>query len=355
MAHTEPRMSTGDVGSAELAQAALSLVGQSLAMKSGESLVVVCDEESARVAEALARAGKAQGADVTVSRLDQMRSASTGVGDRPHKVLPDAVRRAMRGAKACVFLATAPHQELGMREELFHLVQANSIRHAFMPDMTPRAFVQSLALEYDRVALWGKGMRSRLDLARRLSVTSPAGTALEVTLADGARWEARLGEIIPGKGVALPAGALYGVPARSDGVFVANASVGEFFGARHGLLLGTPIRFEIADGRVVAADAPKARELQGDVRRMLTFAPNSDRIGVVAVGVNMGILAPTGRAEIDENLPGLHLVIGDPAGRHPEAAKSWGARTSFSACQAGSRVSVDGTVVIDAGKIVSVL
>jgi aminopeptidase len=340
----------------DIASASLALVGRALLVKPGENLVVVCDAESAVVGQAIARAGEAKGARVTVSRLDQMRSiASNHSGERPHRVLPDALRRAMRVAQSSVFVASAPPLELMMREELFHLVQGNSIRHAYMPNVTSRSFVQSMALDYDRVCLWGRRMQARLDVARRLSVSSPAGTNLELSFNAPSSWVSQLGEIVPGKCVALPAGVLYGVPASIDGVFVANASVGEFFGARHGLLASTPIRFTIEGGRVVSAEAPAAEELERDVRSMLEFAPNSDRIGVVAVGVNMGIVSPTGNSAIDEKTPGLHLIVGSPTGRHPGASVPWSARTSFSACQASARVAVDGEVLIESGKVVSVL
>jgi aminopeptidase len=343
-----------DDASTNLAQAATVLVTRYLGVESGANFVVVCDAESASVTHAVTRAAQAIGAHVTVARLDHMRSASSNdAGERPHRVLPDTLRRWMEVAQASVFVASEPPKELSMREELFHIVQANAICHAHMPDITPRAFVQSLALGHDRVALWGRGMRGRLEFARQIETTSPGGTALKVTLTDPTRWIPRFGEITPGKCVALPAGVLFGVPARIDGVFVANASVGEFFGERHGLLLQTPLRLVIDDGRVVTAEAPLAPDLARDVRSMLTFAANSNRVGLVAVGVNMGIVAPTGRSVIDENMPGLHLIVGDAAGHCSDV--SWRARTTFAACQAGARVSVDGSIVIDAGKIVSVL
>jgi leucyl aminopeptidase (aminopeptidase T) len=338
----------------DLAQAATALVARSLGVESGANFVVICDAESAGVALAVGRAAEAIGANVTTARLDHLRSAATNeTGERPHKVLPDALRREMQIAHASAFVASAPQKERSMREELFHLVEVRGVCHAHMPDITPRAFTQTFALGYDRVAVWGEGIRRRLEFARRLHTKSPAGTALEVTLADPCRWIPRLGEVAPGACVAFPAGAIFGVPERLDGIFVANASVGEFFGARHGLLLRTPLRLVIDDSRVVSVEAPLARDLVRDVRSMLQFAENSDRIGLIAVGVNMGIEAPTGWSAMDENLPGLHLVVGDPASHY--SGVSWSARTTFAACQAGAQVTVDGSVVIDAGKIVSVL
>lgn len=85
---------------------------------------------------------------------------------------------------------------------------------------------------------------------------------------------------------------------------------------------------------------------------MLSVAPNSDRVGLAAIGVNVGVEAPSGEASVDQTMPGLHLILGDPAGKIP--ALSWSARTSFVACQSGCRVSIDGSLAIENGKIVSV-
>jgi hypothetical protein len=66
--------------------------------------------------------------------------------------------------------------------------------------------------------------------------------------------------------------------------------------------------------------------------------------------VNEGVDEATGEAAVDQNLPGLHLFVGDPAGR--ATGVRWTARTSFAACQARSSVTVDGMRTIDAGRLV---
>jgi len=111
------------------------------------------------------------------------------------------------------------------------------------------------------------------------------------------------------------------------------------------------VKLTIEAGRVTKVEAQSA-ELQTDIEKMLAFAPNSDRVGLVAIGVNEGVDVPTGEAVVDQNLPGLHLFIGDPAGR--ATGVTWSARTSFAACQAGSSVSIDGMLSIDSGRIVIV-
>jgi hypothetical protein len=221
-----------------------------------------------------------------------------------------------------------------------------------MPGLSPRAFAYGMKMDASRLESWGRAMERRLELARALDVESTAGTKLRLDFPADYRWAESLGVISPGKWAQLPAGALYAQPDSVDGVFVANASFGEFFGAREGILLHKAVKLHIERGRVARVEAPAAPELARDVEAMLSVAPNSNRIGLAVVGVNVGLEAPTGDAAVDQNLPGLHLVIGDPAGRI--ANSSFSARTSFFACAAGGRVSVDGSMAIDGGKVVSV-
>jgi len=341
-----------DVTAAELAHAAEVLVRTAIRLKPSERFVVVSDAESAAVGEALAQIAGTVGGHVTHARLDVLKSVSTGhTGDRPHKVLPDLVRRAMLASQASAFVASAPHGELSMREQLLHIVGACGVRHAHMPGITQPAFARGMRLDYERVIAWGRALGRRLEYAHYLESDSTAGTHLRITFSTDNRWVPRLGTLAPGKWVNFPAGAIYASPQSVDGVLVANASLGEFFGAREGLLLKKPVKLTIEAGRVTKVEAQSA-ELQTDIEKMLAFAPNSDRVGLVAIGVNEGVDVPTGEAVVDQNLPGLHLFIGDPAGR--ATGVTWSARTSFAACQAGSSVSIDGMLSIDSGRIVIV-
>ena len=339
-----------DVSDAELSHASEVLLHSALKVRENERFVVVADGETAALGEAIARAGTRAGAIVTHARLDQLKSVSTGhTGDRPHKVLPDLVRRAMLAAQTSVFVATAPYQELSMREQLLHIVGACGVRHAHLPGITTRAFAAGLRLDYDQVAAWGRAMFRRLEFTQHVHATSEAGTDLELTFGADPRWVPRLGSLAPGKWVNFPAGAIYASPESANGVLVANASLGEFFGAREGLLLHKPVVFTFENGRVVKVEAPLSPELENDVRQMLAFAPNSDRVGLVAIGVNDGIDVATGEAVVDQNLPGLHLFIGDPSGR--ATGVRWSARTSFAACQSSSTVEIDGSIAIDRGRV----
>lgn len=337
-----------DVGSDELAKAADVLVQTALRVAPGERFVVVGDLPTMPILAALEQSGRAAGAEVASLRLDELRSYSTNhSGERPHKVLPDAVRRAMLSAQASVFVASAPRAEASMRDQLQHVVGACRVRHAHLPGITPAAFAAGLAVCHATIAESGKALLHLLEVGREITCTSPEGTNL-VVHPGARRWVSRFGKVEPGESVTFPTGSLCVAPESIRGCFAATASLGEFFGARE-RLLREPILFDIEDGAVVRITCSGSPELVRDVEAMLAVAPNSERVGLVILGLNPGARHPVGAAAVDQHRPGLHLVIGDPQSKL--TAAGWSARTSFAACQARSTVLVDGVPVAEGGRL----
>lgn len=339
------------IGEEDLTRAATVLVKTALRVAAGERFVAVGDLESQPMLAALEAAARAQGAEAASLRIDLLRSYSTNhSGERPHKVLPDAVRRAMLSAQASAFVASAPHAESSMRDQLLHVVGACRIRHAHMPGISPVAFATGLVTDHGTIAETARAFERRLEVAREIAVESPDGTKLVVRTGKAHRWIARTGIVAPGEHSPFPTGSIVATPEEVDGTFVASASLGEFFGVREGLLR-EPVAFTISGARVTDVSCPKNPQLVRDIEAMLKVAPNSERIGLVVLGVNTGILEPVGDASVDQHRPGLHLVIGDPMSKLTGAG--WTARTSFAACQARSSVLVDGAVVVGDGRVVA--
>jgi leucyl aminopeptidase (aminopeptidase T) len=337
-----------DVGTEELSKAADVLVRTALRLAPGERFVIVGDGPTTPILAALEWAGRAADAEVASLRLDELRSYSTNhTGERPHKVLPDAVRRAMLSAQASVFVASAPRAESSMRDQLQHVVAACRVRHAHLPGITPAAFAAGLAVCHAQIAESGKALLHLLEVGREITSTSPEGTNL-VVHPGARRWVTRFGHVAPGESVLFPTGSVCVSPESVRGCFAATASLGEFFGARE-RLLREPILFHIEDGAVVRVECAGSPELVRDVEAMLAVAPNSERVGLVVLGLNPGSPEPVGMASVDQHRPGLHLVIGDPQSKL--TSPGWTARTSFAACQARSSVQVDGVPIADGGRL----
>ena len=326
----------------ELDVASRRMVDSALRLQSGQALVVIGDASSSRIGDAISRAASAAGGRVRMIWLDE-------IGPRPMSALPEEVVSALTRCDASVYVASAPHEELLMRQHLLHTVGVERIRHAHMPGISAFEFARGMRVDYDEVARDGRRVLARLERGSTVAVSSPAGTLLRVYFDPDTRWYAQLGELLPGRWGNLPAGALYATPSGVHGTFVANASLGEFFGRREGSLMRAPVVFDVTDGRIARVRAPTPA-LQRDLEAVLAVGPNSDRIGLVAVGVSDSLRDPSGEALVDQNLPGLHLCIGDPAARVTGA--TWTAPTSFAACQCASTVGVDGETIVREGRLV---
>ena len=331
------------IGEEDLARAATILVKTALRVAPSERFVAVGDAESQPMLAALEAAARELGAEAASLRIDLLRSYSTNhSGERPHKVLPDAVRRAMLSAQASAFVASAPHAESSMREQLLHVVGACRIRHAHMPAISPLAFATGLVTDHGAIADTAKNYERRLEVAREIAVESPEGTKLVIRTGKGHRWIARTGIVNPGEHANFPTGSIVATPEEVDGAFVVSASLGEFFGVREGLLRDR-VTLKIEGARVTGVECEKNPQLVKDIQTMLKVAPNSDRIGLVVIGINQGIFEAVGDVSVDQHRPGLHLVIGDPMSKL--TAPGWTARTSFVATQVRSTVLVDGEIL----------
>jgi leucyl aminopeptidase (aminopeptidase T) len=301
------------------------------------------DALSQEIALALAAAAEHVGAEIQIVDLDEQ-------GPRPLPTLSDWANSMFRTAAASAFVARAPRGEIGLRQEVLHLVVQHGVRHAHMPDISMLGFARGMRIDYHEVAAYGQRLLGKVANAKRLRATSPGGTDLEVLLDEPVAWFPQFGILERGRWGNLPAGAVYTSPKDVEGEFVADASLGEYFGAREQSLADNPVRFLIEYGRVTGVRACDP-ELQREIERMLDFADNSDRVGLVALGVNFGITEATGEALVDQNMPGLHISIGDPAANITGA--KWSARTSFAACQSVSSVYVGDAGIIQRGRVLT--
>jgi leucyl aminopeptidase (aminopeptidase T) len=340
-----------------LLRAARVLTRTALFLRTDERFVVVEDAASRAIGDALARAAAEAGVWVKRFDLDAVRDEPQRAAFvdrsrstiRPLRLLPEGLKASLAYASASAFVANAQHAETAMRQAVLHAVAEHGIRHAHMPGVSEQSFVAGLQIDYAALARVGNEALTVLETAKQITCESEAGTNLTIDLGEEGRWFAQLGVLAPGKWGNVPAGALYASPQDVTGVLVADASLGEFFGVREGLLTQKPVRFEVDSGRVRAVSCPACPELQRDLEAMLAFSANSSRVGLVAIGVNYGVERPTGEAMVDQNLPGLHIGVGDPAGKSTGAA--WSAPTCFAACQAKSRVAVDGEVIASGGSL----
>jgi leucyl aminopeptidase (aminopeptidase T) len=183
--------------------------------------------------------------------------------------------------------------------------------------------------------------------ARLLTVRSPGGTSLTATFDPAHAWVKTSGIINPRYWSNLPAGEVFTTPKSVDGTFVCDGTAGDYFNAKYGVLERTPLVLEIRGGRLVSARCDRA-DLQRDFWDYCHTDANSDRVGELAFGTNLGLQRMIGILLQDEKVPGVHLAFGDPYGSQTHA--DWKSRTHVDVLTRGCDVWIDDEQVIAAGQ-----
>jgi leucyl aminopeptidase (aminopeptidase T) len=324
----------------DLVNAGRRILDGALGIVPGERVVIVVDRERKDLATALVEVTHTIGATAEVVDLADL-------GARPLRRLPEKLEAILRAAQASVFLAGIDDGEQSMRWELQQFVRANSLRHAHMIGATRRSLIAGFSVDPSRILDATRAVRTRLRPDSTLRLRSTAGSDLEVKLDPRHRWAEHVGVIRPGRSEFLPSGKLVTTPADVNGVFVVNASIGGQAGAAAGLLERIPVRVEIEAG-VCKSVRCVDRALQRGLEEFLRREHNLDRVGLVILGTNVGILRSVGEAVCDENIPGLHLAFGCPF--PDQTGASWSTRTQLTMTGAAADVDLDGAALLRSGR-----
>src|SRR5437762_3527409 len=327
---------------AELEPGARNAVEVCLAIQPDERVALIADEASGDVAASLAAALDEVGAPwhgVVIERVAQ----------RPMTVAPEEVIDALERADAGILCVQPQQGELGARMEIVSVVERRGIRYAHMVGVTSQIMRQGMRADYRLVDDLSQCLCRRMRDARSLRVESPGGTSLTATFDPSLAWVKTSGLINRRYWSNLPAGEVFTTPASVDGVFVCDGTAGDYFGPKYGDLSATPLRLEIAGGRLRAASCARA-DLEREFWDYCHTDEHSDRVGELAFGTNIALDTMIGVLLQDEKIPGVHLAFGDPYGSQTGAP--WKSRTHIDVLTRACDVWIDDEQVIARGRYV---
>lgn len=332
------RMSFG-IAPSELMPGAKNAVDVCLGVRSGERVAVIADEVSRSVAASLERALKDRGAEFTGLLLEDY-------GPRPMTVAPTAVLNALEKADVGVLCMTPQPGELGARMAIVQLVERRQIRYAHMVGVTPEIMQQGMRADYRKVDELSNKLRERMLRAATLTVKTERGTSFSAHFDPQLDWVKTSGLISPRYWSNLPAGEVFTTPATVDGTFVCDATAGDYFNGKYGDLEATPLLLKISGGRLVHAECPR-KDLEEEFWKYCHTDENSDRVGELAFGTNLGLTRMIGILLQDEKFPGVHIAFGDPYGSQTHA--DWKSRTHVDVLTRNCDVWIDEDQVIEKG------
>ena len=324
----------------DLLPGARNAVQTCLGVQRGEHVALIADEPSRDVAAAIEQALHEAGADARCLRIE-------AVSSRPMMAAPPAILAALEAADAGILCVQPQEGELAARMAIVGVVERRRIRYAHMVGVTPQIMNEGMRTDYRQVDRLSQQLCERMPSARLLTVRSPGGTALTATFDPALAWVKTSGIINPRYWSNLPAGEVFTTPRSVDGTFVCDGTAGDYFNAKYGSLEGTPLVLEIRDGRLVSARCDHV-ELERDFWSYCHTDANSDRVGELAFGTNLGLHEMIGILLQDEKVPGVHLAFGDPYGSQTLA--DWKSRTHVDVLTRGCDVWIDDEQVIAEGQ-----
>jgi leucyl aminopeptidase (aminopeptidase T) len=323
----------------EYSAGARNAVTACLRVQQQEKVTLITDEATLQIAAALAveldRIGCQWNAFVLETEAEEefataeARSRSLPVAKatlqmktaRPLAAMPRVILDDMETSQVSIFAVQTQAHELHSRMQMTDVVNRRRMRHANMAGITGEIMMQGMCADFDEVDRISQAVLDKVRAATYLRATTAAGTDIHAQFGPEYRWLKTSGIIGKSKErwCNLPGGECYTTPAEVNGVFVVDGVAGDVLGARYGLLRGHPLTIAIEGNRIARATS-KNKALERDFWEITRADANSDRVGELAIGTNVGVERLIGNILQDEKFPGVHLAFGDPYGAHTGAA-----------------------------------
>jgi leucyl aminopeptidase (aminopeptidase T) len=324
----------------ELMPGAKNAVETCLAVRADDHVALIADEASRTVAASLEEALRQNGTACVSLLLEDF-------GPRPMQGAPPPVLDALEKADVGILAMNPQPGELGARMAIVKVVERRRIRYAHMVGVTPQIMQQGMRADYKMVDRLSDRLRERMLRAETLTVKSGAGTSFAAHFDRGLDWVKTSGLISPRYWSNLPAGEVFTTPATLDGTFVCDATAGDYFNGKYGDLQATPLKLTIRDARLVGIECQR-KDLEEEFWTYCHTDENSDRVGELAFGTNLGLSEMIGILLQDEKFPGVHIAFGDPYGSQTHA--DWKSKTHVDVLTRRCDVWIDDDQVIEKGR-----
>ena len=324
----------------ELQPGALNAVEVCLGIQSGERVALIADHASRDVAAALEAALSKRGAEAHPLLIE-------AVTPRPMRTAPPQILDALEEVDAGILCVQPQEGELGARMAIVAVVERRRVRYAHMVGVTPQIMREGMRADYRQVDDLSQRLCERMEHASSLTVKTAGGTDFSATFDHSLAWVKTSGIINPRYWSNLPAGEVFTTPGTVDGTFVCDGTAGDYFNAKYGELRAHPLVLEIRGGRLVSAESDHAG-LRRDFWEYCHTDRNSDRVGELAFGTNLGLREMIGIMLQDEKVPGVHIAFGDPYGSQTHA--DWKSTTHVDVLTRHCDVWIDGEQVIADGQ-----
>ena len=278
----------------KLMSAARIAVNDCMAVKPGESVLVITDEPARSIGHALWEAAKESGAESMLTEITPRESN----GEEP----PEAIAGLMKAVDVVLIPTSKSLSHTDSRRE----ASKAGVRIATLPGITEDMMIRTLNADFNEIAEKSNKIAEILSNSTNVRVTSEKGTDINLVL------EEREGHPDTGLNHSsgdfsnLPAGEAYAAPleGKSSGVVVMDGSM-----AGVGILENEVIKITVEDGYATEISGGKAAQKLESI--MKPHGKEAYNLAELGIGTHDKALI-TGNVLEDEKVIGtVHIAFGD--------------------------------------------
>ncbi len=315
-----------------------------LRIQPGERVVVITDQPTRQIGDALRAAAEKIAGNVTFFVMEDF-------GPRPVR-FPDAIAQALQVTDVSIYAAQGAEGELQtFRRQMLQVIDAHpNIRHAHMIGITPQIMSDGMCSDYAEIQRVSKWVYEKVKGAKEIRVTTQKGCDFTARFSPDLKWLISDGDIQPGRWKNLPDGEVFTCPQTLDGHVVIDGCLGDYFTERYASLAETPVILDVRDGRALReslrCDNGQLR-LELD-RYVFETDENSNRVGEFAIGTNTGLTHLIYNLLQDEKFPGIHIAFGSS---YPhKTGATWDSTAHVDGVLIAPSIYVDGQTLMDQGR-----
>jgi leucyl aminopeptidase (aminopeptidase T) len=278
---------------ADLGLAVDTVINRCLGVAAGEEVLVIADEGTRSIGEALREAARGAGAEAVLALMD------------PRDVDGQEPPEAIAGALTCCDVFIAPTSRSLSHTKARKQACEQGARGATLPGVTEAMLARAMAIDFDTMVARSRAVADRLSAAGSAHLTCPRGSdfTLDLTDRNGVPDDGALAT--PGAFGNLPCGEGYIAPAGGEGQIVVAATMASVGVAED------PVTLTVHDGRLVEAEdglGPRFLEL------LRNAGEQGTNLAELGVGTNEKAQL-TGNVLEDEKILGtVHVAFGASAG-----------------------------------------
>lgn len=246
-----------------------------LSMNSGESLLIITDENKRRIAEAFERGGDALGAKVVTYILpEDLRPLS----EIPADFLPTLDHCSSGGVIINAFEGHS--EETPFRIKLIKKELSTNSRIGHAPGITMSMMTEGpMNVDWMDVAKNVDSLMAKFENTDKVRITTPGGTDIMLGIKNRAfDTDVRISAGAFGN---LPAGEIWCAPIEdnADGIIVCDGSIGDVG------QVNKPLQIEVSQGRIVALKSEES-ELVERIKQLTSIDEMASVIGELGIGLN---------------------------------------------------------------------